>query len=76
MRVEDLIDLFREDCQRIPSEVRHVWAIFWANFKIFLSYRTWVILETISTVASVAMYSFMGLQVDSRRIALAGYGEV
>ncbi|MEM2149970.1 MAG: ABC transporter permease [Candidatus Bathyarchaeia archaeon] len=76
MKVEDIIDLFREDCPRIPSEIRHVWAVFWANLKIFLSYRTWVIMETISTVASVAMYSFMGLQVDSRRVALAGYGEV
>ena len=33
-------------------------------------------METISTVASVAMYSFMGLQVDAKRVALAGYGEV
>ncbi|MBS7606789.1 ABC transporter permease [Candidatus Bathyarchaeota archaeon] len=76
MRVEDIIELFREDKPRVSSEIRHVWAVFWANFKIFLSYRTWVIMETISTVASVAMYSFMGLQVDARRVALAGYGEV
>ncbi|MCD6470540.1 ABC transporter permease [Candidatus Bathyarchaeota archaeon] len=76
MRVEDLINLFREDKTRVPSEFIHIWAVFWANFKIFLSYRTWVIMETISTVASVAMYSFMGLQVDAKRVALAGYGEV
>ncbi|MBS7639110.1 MAG: ABC transporter permease [Candidatus Bathyarchaeia archaeon] len=76
MRVEDLINLFREDRPRTSSDIRHVWAVFWANFKIFLSYRTWVIMETISTVASVAMYSFMGLQVDARRVALAGYGDV
>ncbi|MEM1998026.1 MAG: ABC transporter permease [Candidatus Bathyarchaeia archaeon] len=76
MKVEDIVELFRDDRPRVSSEIRHVWAVFWANFKIFLSYRTWVIMETISTVASVAMYSFMGLQVDSRRVALAGYGEV
>ena len=76
MRVEDLINLFREDKTRVSSEFIHIWAVFWANFKIFLSYRTWVIMETISTVASVAMYSFMGLQVDAKRVALAGYGEV
>lgn len=76
MKVEDLIELFKEDRPRLSSEVVHVWAVFWANFKIFLSYRTWVIMETISTVASIAMYSFMGLQVDATRVVLAGYGEV
>jgi len=76
VKIEDVIDLFRGDETRVLSEIKHVWAIFWANFKIFLSYRTWVIMETISTIASVAMYSFMGLQVDARRVALAGYGEV
>ncbi|MBS7648096.1 MAG: ABC transporter permease [Candidatus Bathyarchaeia archaeon] len=76
MKVEDLINLFREDKPRLASDITHIWAVFWANFKIFLSYRTWVIMETISTVASVAMYSFMGLQVDARRITSAGYGEV
>lgn len=76
MKVEDIIDLFREDKPRVSSELTHVWAVFWANFKIFLSYRTWVLMETVSTVASVAMYSFMGLQVDARRIVSAGYGEV
>ncbi len=76
MKVEELIELFKDDEPRLSSEVVHVWAVFWANFKIFLSYRTWVIMETISTVASIAMYSFMGLQVDATRVALAGYGEV
>ncbi|GEM_PF-1049978 len=76
MKIENLIALFKEDKPRISSNIIHVWAVFWANFKIFLSYKTWVITETISTVASIAMYSFMGLQVDARRIILAGYGEV
>lgn len=73
MKVEDIIELLREDKPRLRSGLIHIWAVFWANFKIFLSYRTWVIMETISTVASIAMYSFMGLQVDARRMALAGY---
>jgi ABC-2 type transport system permease protein len=76
VKIENLIALFKEDKPRISSNIIHVWAVFWANFKIFLSYKTWVITETISTVASIAMYSFMGLQVDARRIILAGYGEV
>ncbi|MCS7113414.1 MAG: ABC transporter permease [Nitrososphaerota archaeon] len=71
--MEDILELLKEDKPRVSSELTHVWAVFWANFKIFLSYRTWVVMETISTVASIAMYSFMGIQVDARRMAIAGY---
>ncbi|MCS7120627.1 MAG: ABC transporter permease [Nitrososphaerota archaeon] len=76
MKIEDLIDLFRGETRRSRSEAIHIWAVFWANFKIFLSYRTWVVTETLSTVASIVMYSFMGLQVDAARIVEAGYGPV
>ncbi|RJS88235.1 hypothetical protein CW705_09375 [Candidatus Bathyarchaeota archaeon] len=67
MEIEDIVDLFRKETPRTMSELTHVWAVFWANFKIFLSYRTWVLTETISTIASIAMYSFMELQVDAQR---------
>ncbi len=76
MNVEQMLDLFREDFPRRSSEITHIWAVFWANFKIFLSYRTWVITETMSTVASIVMYSFMGLQVDVNRFSIVGYGNV
>ncbi len=76
MKVQDLIQVFKEEQARPRSDLRHVWAVFWANFKIFLSYRTWVITETLSTVASIAMYSFMGLQVPPDRLVEAGYGNV
>jgi len=76
MNVDELIELFREDTLRLTSGVTHVWAVFWANLKMFLTYRTWVVTETLSTVASIAMYSFMGLQVDAGRITAAGYGNV
>lgn len=76
MNVKDLVDLFREEAPRSSSDLIHIWAVFWANFKVFLSYRTWVITETLSTIASIAMYSFMGLQVRSERLVGAGYGGV
>lgn len=76
MKVEELVELFREDTPRISSSVTHVWAVFWANFKMFLTYKSWVLTETLSTVASIAMYSFMGLQVDASRVVEAGYGPV
>jgi len=76
VKVDQIIELFREEFPRSSSELKHTWAVFWANFKIFLSYRTWVITETLSTVASIAMYFFMGLQVDTNRFISAGYGDV
>ena len=76
MKVEQIIDLFREEFPRYSSDLTHTWAVFWANFKIFLSYKTWVITETLSTVASIAMYSFMGLQVDANRFISVGYGDI
>jgi len=76
LETEDLIELFREETRRPPSDILHIWAVFWANFKIFLSYKTWVITETLSTIASIAMYSFMGLQVRAERLVGAGYGDV
>ena len=76
MDVKGLIDLFREENPRTSSELIHIWAVFWANFKIFLSYKTWVITETLSTIASIAMYSFMGIQVKAESLVIAGYGSV
>jgi len=76
LNVKDLVDLFREEARRSSSDLVHTWAVFWANFKIFLSYKTWVITETLSTIASIAMYSFMGLQVEPERLVGAGYGGI
>ncbi len=76
MSIDDIVALFREEIPRRSSDVSHIWAVFWANFKIFLSYRMWVITETMSTIASISMYSFMGLQVTSSQIVSAGYGDV
>ncbi|MDQ1278786.1 MAG: transporter permease [Thermoproteota archaeon] len=76
MDVEELVRLLYEDIPRRSSELTHIWAVFWANFKIFLSYRSWVITETLSTVASIAMYSFMGLQVAPDKLSGIGYGDV
>jgi len=76
MKTDELVELFKEKAPYVSSDLTHIWAVFWANFKIFLSYRTWVLTETVSTIASVAMYSFMGLQVDASRVSIAGYGDV
>ncbi|MEM2904618.1 MAG: ABC transporter permease [Candidatus Bathyarchaeia archaeon] len=69
-----IVDLLREDPPRLRSELRQTWGVFWAQLKIFLSYKTWVITETLSTVASIAMYYFMGFQVKPGQLVSAGYG--
>ncbi|MDH5440065.1 MAG: ABC transporter permease [Candidatus Bathyarchaeota archaeon] len=76
MDAKGLVELFSKEVPPRRSDIVHVWAVFWSNFKIFLSYKTWVVTETISTVASIAMYSFMGLQVETGRLLEAGYGDV
>ena len=76
MEVKKLLDLFREETPRSPSELIQIWAVFWANFKIFLSYKTWVITETVSTIASITMYFFMGLQVEAGKLIETGFGNV
>jgi len=69
-----VVDLLREDPPRLRSELRQTWGVFWAQLKMFLSYKTWVVTETLSTVASIAMYYFMGFQVRPGQLAEAGYG--
>lgn len=69
-----IVDLLKEDPPRIRSELRQVWGVFLTQLRIFLSYRTWVITETLSTVASIAMYYFMGFQVRPGQLVEAGYG--
>jgi len=76
MSLKNLIEIFKMNTPRKSSDLIHVWAVFWANLKIFLSYRVWVITDTLSTIASIAMYSFMGVQVNPRQLVDAGYGNV
>lgn len=76
MSTDRLVEVFKSDTPRKSSDLLHVWAVFWVNLKIFLSYRAWVVTDSLSTIASIAMYSFMGLQVNSQRVIDAGYGNV
>lgn len=68
------MELLREEPPKLRSELRQTWGVFWAQLKIFLSYKTWVVTETLSTVASIAMYYFMGFQVRPGQLVDAGYG--
>ncbi len=71
----DVVEVLRLDAPRSRSDLRQTWAVFVANLRIFLSYKTWVATETISTFASVVMYYFMGFLIMPDKLALAGYGD-
>jgi len=70
----DIVAHFRSEMRPQPSELRQTWGIFWAQLKIFLTYRTWVITDTFNTIVSIAMYYFLSLQVQPSYLAEAGYG--
>ncbi len=74
-RVHQIVALLGSGSPRHPSDLRQTWAVFLANLKIFLSYRTWVATETITTLASVVMYYFVGVMVNPQKLAASGYGE-
>jgi len=74
LKEDKLIEAFRADEPRLRSHVRQFFGVVWANIKILLAYKSWVIMDLLSTVASVVMYYFVGLQVDPLRLAQSGWG--
>jgi ABC-type multidrug transport system permease subunit len=71
---DTLIALFQEPVQPDRSEARQTWGVFWAQLKIFLTYRTWFVTDTFNTVVSIAIYYFLSLQVQPIQLAERGYG--
>jgi ABC-type multidrug transport system permease subunit len=69
-----LITYLQENVPPERSEIRQTWGIFWGQFKIFLTYRTWVMTETFNTIVSIAIYYFLSLQVQPSQLATRGYG--
>jgi ABC-type multidrug transport system permease subunit len=71
---DTLIALFQEPVHPDRSEARQTWGVFWAQLKIFLTYRTWFVTDTFNTVVSIAIYYFLSLQVQPIQLAERGYG--
>ena len=71
---DTLIALFQEPVHPDRSEARQTWGVFWAQLKIFLTYRTWFVTDTFNTVVSIAIYYFLSLQVQPVQLAERGYG--
>jgi len=74
MSQAELKDTFKGDEPRLKSGLRQFYGVVWASLKIMLSYKSWVIMDLVSTIASVVMYYFVGLQVDPTKLSQSGWG--
>ena len=74
MRVDELVPYFRQTAPPRRSDALQAWGVFWAQLKIFLTYRTWLVTETLNTVFSIAIYYFLSFQVPPSQLATRGYG--
>ncbi len=75
MRRAELVSLLGETFRPVRGGLRHIWAVFWAQMKIFLSYKLWVASDIVNTIISITMYYFMSFQIPPERFRKLGYGE-
>ena len=75
MRRAELVSLLGEGFKPARGGLRHIWAVFWAQMKIFLSYKLWVASDILNTMISIAMYYFMSFQIPPEEFRELGYGE-
>lgn len=74
MNILEIIQLFKGEEKRRKSGLRQLLAIVWAQLKMMLAYKSWLAMDLLSTLASVVMYYFVGLQVDPIRLSRSGWG--
>lgn len=74
MKRADIVGIFKKDKPRVKSTLRQFYGVVWANIKIMFAYKSWMIMDLLSTVASVVMYYFVGLQVDPLTLSQSGWG--
>ncbi len=70
----EILQLFRGEERRSKSGLRQFFAIVWAQLKMMLAYKSWLVMDLLSTFASVIMYYFVGLQVDPLELSRSGWG--
>jgi hypothetical protein len=70
----EILKLFMVEEKRSKSSLRQLSAVIWAQLKMMLAYKSWLIMDLLSTFASVVMYYFVGMQVDPVRLSQSGWG--
>ena len=74
MEPDQILEVLREGRPHFRSPTRQLLGVVWANLKILTAYKSWLVMDLLSTVASVLMYYFVGLQVDPLKLASSGWG--
>lgn len=74
MNQPEILRLFMIEEKRSKSSLRQLFAVVWAQLKMMLAYKSWLIMDLLSTLASVVMYYFVGLQVDPLQLSRSGWG--
>ncbi|MBO3833460.1 MAG: ABC transporter permease [Candidatus Brockarchaeota archaeon] len=74
MNQPEILQLFRVEEKRSRSSLRQLFAVVWAQLKMMLAYKSWLVMDLLSTLASVVMYYFVGLQVDPHQLSRSGWG--
>lgn len=69
-----MIQVFSEKEKRHKSNLRQLFAVVWAQLKMMFAYKSWLIMDILSTFASVVMYYFVGLQIDPVKLSRSGWG--
>lgn len=70
----DLLSELKQKEARLKSPLRQFFGVAWANLKLFLSYKSWFVMEMLAMIASAVMYYFVGLQVDPITLEQSGWG--
>ena len=74
MNKPEILKLFMTEEKRSKSSLRQLSAVVWSQLKMMLAYKSWLIMDLLSTFASVVMYYFVGMQVDPARLSQSGWG--
>jgi ABC-2 type transport system permease protein len=74
MNKSEILQMFKGEEPRYKSDLRQLMAVVWAQMKMMLAYKSWLIMDLLSTFASVVMYYFVGLQVDPAKLSQSGWG--
>jgi ABC-2 type transport system permease protein len=75
MREALILSLLREEVVNSPLPVHQkIYALVQRGSKIFWSYKSWVVLDLISTIFAVLLYHYVSLIISPEEIEQAGYG--
>ena len=74
MNNSEIHQMIKGEELRYKSNLRQLMAVVWAQLKMVLAYKSWLIMDLLSTFASVVMYYFVSLQVDPAKLSQSGWG--